>query len=84
MSPISIMKPDVFNTNFNHQNYIDYLALVFEDDDFDADSLKEPIEVGIARGLKKYEEENRKVNLFVYLTYFAKNEVLKYKSLKKS
>ncbi len=35
--------------------------------------LKEPIEVGIARGLKKYEEENRKVNLFVYLTYFAKN-----------
>jgi hypothetical protein len=75
------MKPDVFNTNFNHQNYIDYLALVFEDDDFDAESLKEPIEVGIAKGLQKYKDQNRKVNLFVYLTYFAKSEVKKFKKI---
>jgi hypothetical protein len=73
------MRKDIFNTNFNHQNFIDYLSLVWEDGNFDSESLKTPVELGIQKGLQKYEQNERKVNLFVYLTYFAKEEVKKFK-----
>lgn len=70
-----------FNPKFNKENLIEYLSLVFEDDKNSSEKLKPIVELGILKGLEKYESNDRKVNLFVYLTYFVKVEVNKYKSL---
>ncbi len=76
------MNKDIFNTKFNIENYTDYLSLVFEDSNFEADELKPIVLIGIKKGLSKYNEKRRKVNLFVYVTYFVKTEVENFKNSK--
>lgn len=76
------MKPDIFNTNFSHENYADYLSLIFEDKNFTAEELKDSVTTGINKGIRKYKDKKRKVNIFVYVTYFVKIEVEKYKKSK--
>jgi hypothetical protein len=76
------MKQNLFNSNFNHDNFIEYMCLVFEDKHFKSDELRPSVLTGIEKGLNKYNEKRRKVNLFVYVTYFVKKEVTDYKKSK--
>ena len=64
-----------FTTNFDLENFVDYLSLVFEDENYTSDELIPVVRAGVEKGLKKYDEKQRDVNLFVYVTYFVKKEV---------
>jgi hypothetical protein len=76
------MKKDIFNTNFNQDNFTDYMCLVFEDKNFEAEELKPSVLEGLKKGLDKYKEKKRTVNIFIYITYFVKKEVDEFKKSK--
>jgi hypothetical protein len=76
------MENQTFETNFNHDNFTDYMCLVFQDKNFEPEELRPSVLIGIKKGLDKYKKKNRTVNFFVYVTYFVKKEVDKYKKSK--
>lgn len=84
MSPFLIMIES--NTKFYISMDLDgmatYLALLFEDENFKMEELISPVLIGISKGNKKYLDSKREVDYIPYISYFAKREVLKYKSLK--
>jgi hypothetical protein len=69
-----------FNTNFTLDGYVKIMSLIFEDEDFDSESLEPVIYTGVQKGIQKYLEKNRDDDLFSYVTYFVKKEVTDFKS----
>jgi hypothetical protein len=82
MPSLQNMNTQTFNTDLDYENLVDYFSLVFEDEIFPSKELIPVVEVGIQKGLEKYQEKDRDVNLFVYVTYFVKKEVNFYKNSK--
>jgi hypothetical protein len=69
-----------FSATFTISGFAEYMSLVFQDDEFTSEELLPIVYKGIETGLEKYSENSRNSDLFTYITYFVKSEILKFKN----
>ena len=58
------------------------MCLIFEDKNFSASELEPYVKLGFRKGFKKYKSNKRESDFIVYVSYFVKTEVEKYKNSK--
>ena len=68
-----------FSIKFDDEGFIQYLALIFEDEKHSEEDLKPIIFEIVIKAVELYNKNNRDVNLAIYVTQCVKVMINKYK-----
>lgn len=74
------LNPNRFSTNFTDEQFIEYLCLIFEDDNYTMDDLRPFVFDTVIKAVDMYERHNRDSMLSVYVTQCVKVAVENYKN----
>lgn len=68
-----------FNMILDDEAFIDYLAMMFSDEEFSKEELKPIVFQAVIRAVDMYNAKNRTVNLGIYVSTVVKKIVNTYK-----